>query len=231
MNIGYHLAEDFDRKVLLVDLDPQASLTDFMGLEPLDLEKTVYNSLINGEALPVFNDIYGMDLVPSNIELSAAELALVVADMRDFKLKQALSPLQDAYDFILIDCPPSLGILSYISLVASTHVLIPIQTHNKALKGTELLIRTIYRVQNGANRMLKVAGAIPTWYEASTNQGKRSLESIRKMGSKITIYPPIPKVIAFADASELNKPLALYNARLPVVENLRQIAYCLDTLS
>ena len=231
MNLGYHLAGDLGRKVLLVDMDPQASLTDFMGLEPLELEKTVYNSLIDGEALPVLNDIHGMDLVPSNIELSGAELALVMADMRDFKLKQVLETLLDSYDFILIDCPPSLGILSYISLVASTHVLIPIQTHNKALKGTELLIRTIYRVQNGANRILKVAGAIPTWYESSTNQGKRSLESIRKMGSQITIYPPIPKMIAFADASELNQPLALYNARLPVIENLRQIAKSLDTLS
>ena len=138
MNLGYHLAQS-QQSVLLVDMDPQASLTTFMGLEPSELGKTVYEAILGEEPLPIHQNIHGIDMAPANINLSGAELELVVADMRDIRLKEALEPVIAQYQFILIDCPPSLGILSYISLVAATHVLIPIQTEYKALKGTELL--------------------------------------------------------------------------------------------
>ncbi len=98
--------------------------------------------------MPIHSNIHGIDLTPANISLSAAELELVVADMRDTRLKEALEPVLEQYDFILIDCPPSLGLLSYISLVASTHVLMPIQTQYKAFCGTELLLSTVARVRS-----------------------------------------------------------------------------------
>ena len=229
MNLGYHLVQR-NNKVLLVDMDPQGSLTMFMGLEASELEDTVYNAVVDGDALPISKNIHGMDLAPSNIDLSGAELGLVMADMRDFKLKQALEPVVNNYDFILIDCPPSLGILSYISLVAATHVLIPIQTHNKALRGTELLFQTLARVQRGANRQLKVAGIIPTMYDGRTAQGNRSLDSVRQLGAQIPVYETIPIAIAFADASEKHMPLALYSSSHPTVKVLEKIAKSLDAL-
>jgi chromosome partitioning protein len=131
MNLGYHLQQR-QHRVLLVDMDPQGSLTLFMGLEPSELKETIYDSVIADRPLPVHPNIHGMDLVPANIKLSGAELELVMADMRDIRLQDALKPVQEQYDFILIDCPPSLGLLSYISLVSATHVLVPIQTQYKA---------------------------------------------------------------------------------------------------
>jgi len=174
MNLGYHLAKR-SQKVLLVDMNPQASLTAFMGLDPSELQETVYESIMNGSDAALRKNLHNMDLLPSNINLSGAELELVVADMRDSRLKEVLDPLSSHYDFILIDCPPSLGILSYISLVISTHVLIPIQTEYKALKGTELLLQTIARVRKRANRSLQIAGVIPTLYDTRTVQAFQSL--------------------------------------------------------
>ena len=231
MNLGYHLAQRRQR-VLLVDMDPQASLTAFMGLESSELEKTVYEAILLGEPLPIHKDIHNMDLAAANIDLSGAELELVVADMRDVRLKEALKPILKQYDFILVDCPPSLGILSYITLVASTHVLIPIHTQYKSLKGTELLLSTISRVRSRANRKLQVAGVIPTMHDARTLQGEMSLQSIQEQLSKIgAIYSTIPRSVAFADASQQHIPLALYNPKHPAVNLLDQIAKSLETLS
>jgi len=230
MNLGYHLAKRKHR-VLLVDMDPQATLTVFMGLEPSELDKTVYEAVVVGETLPIHKDIHNMDLVAANINLSGAELELVVADMRDIRLKESLEEVLEQYDFILVDCPPSLGILSYISLVAATHVLIPIETEYKALKGTELLLNTIARVRNRANRRLKIAGVIPTMHKGRTVQGERSLKSIQEQLSKIgAVYSPIPETVAFADASEDHVPLAVYKPKHPAVVLLDQIAKNLEGL-
>ncbi|MBF2057572.1 MAG: ParA family protein [Cyanobacterium sp. T60_A2020_053] len=160
MNLGYHLSQNY--KVLIIDFDPQGSLSLFMGLEPSELDATIYDSLINDEPLPIHSFSEGnLHLVPSNIKLSGAELELVTADMRDLRLVDTLSTIKDNYDFILIDCPPSLGILSYISLVASTHILVPIQTQYKSFCGTELLLSTVARVKKRANRDLEVLGFVP----------------------------------------------------------------------
>lgn len=231
MNLGYHLAQR-KKKVLLVDMDPQASLTVFMGLEPSDLDKTIYESVMASEPLPIHTDLHGVDLVPANINLSGAELELVVADMRDYRLKEALSAVVDKYNFIFIDCPPSLGILSYVSLVAATHVLIPIQTQYKALKGTELLLSTIARVRSRANKTLSVAGVVPTMHEARTVQGVMSLQSIQEQLAKIgTVFPTIPRSVSFADASQEHVPLALYSPKHPAVPLFNQIARSLEKMS
>lgn len=228
MNLGYHLGRR-KKRVLLIDMDPQASLTAFMGLEPSDLENTIYESVLLGEDLPIHAKMHGIDLVPANINLSGAEIELVVADMRDLRLKEAIEPIANQYDYILIDCPPSLGLLSYISLVAATHVLIPIQTHYKALKGTELLLNTIARVRARANKDLAIAGIVPTLHEAQTVQGSTNLEAIHQQLSRIgMIFPPIPRSIAFADSSQEHLPLALYQPKHPAVKILKTIAKDLE---
>ncbi len=230
MNIGYHLKE-LGRKVLLIDDDPQGSLTVFMGLEPNELTKTLYNAVAKEEDLEIVRDIFGMDLVPSNISLSTAEMELVGAIMGELRLRQALEDVKENYDFILIDCPPSLGILSIMSLVAATHVLVPIQTEFKALKGTELLLTTIVKTLKIANKKLKIAGFIPTMHDARTMQGENSLKAIYDQLSKVgAVLPTIPRTTDFANAAQSQKPLALYNPKHPAIKLLQEIAKTLDGL-
>ncbi|MBD2342309.1 ParA family protein [Calothrix sp. FACHB-156] len=218
-NLGYHLSMRHHR-VLLIDIDPQASLTTFMGLEPADLDKTIYDALVSesDEPIPIHRDLHSMDLIPANILLANAELELIFAELREFRLKEVLAPLLDNYDFILIDCPPSLGILSQISLVASTHVLVPIQCQFKALKGTDSLLKTVARVQRQLNRSLLIVGFFPTMYSASNSLDHRTLESIREqLSSLATIFPPLPRATAVAEAAEHGKPLALCPNKNPAI--------------
>lgn len=231
MNLAYHLQER-KHKVLVVDMDPQGSLTTFMGIDPSSLSKTVYDSVLHSSPLPIHENIHGIDLAPSNINLSAAELELVVADLRDMRLREALEPILNQYDFILIDCPPSLGLLSYISLVASTHVLVPIQTQYKAFCGTELLLNTVARVRKRPNRNLQIAGFIPTMYDGRNVQDARTLQAIKEQLQKVgAVYPPIPRSTAFADASEDHVPLAVLNRRHPAVPILKKIASSLEKIA
>ena len=231
MNLGYALAKR-KRKVLLVDLDPQASLTTFMGLDPVDLEKTIYQAIVAEEDLPIHTQIHQMDLVPSNINLSGAEIELVSALMRELRLKEALNPYLSKYDFILIDCPPSLGILTMISLVAATHVLVPIQTQFKAFQGTDLLLNTIARLRKSANKNLTIAGFVPTMYDARTAQESRTYQAIQEQLSPLaTVFEPIPKSIAFADATEQRMPLAVYKPKHPAVKIIKKMSAQLEKLT
>ncbi len=238
MNLGYHLSQispprkKQNYRILLIDLDPQATLTSFMGLEPDQLEATIYDAVINQKELPMYSDLHGLDLVPASVDLSSAELELVVADMRDLRLKYALETVQDKYDLILIDCPPSLGILSYIALVAATHVLVPVQTQYKSFLGAELLLNTVSRVRSLPNRRLQIAGFVPTMYDARNTQDERTLTAIKEQLSSVaTVYAPIPRSTSFADAAEDNLPLAIYQPKHPAVKILKQIAQALTKLS
>jgi len=229
-NLGYQLAQ-LGHRVLLIDIDPQASLTIFMGLVPRDLKQTVHDAIVEELPLPIHSGIHGMDLAPANISLSTAEMQLVSASLRDFRLKEAIEPIEDDYDFILIDCPPSLGLLSYLSLVAATHVLVPLETHFKAFEGTGELLKTIARVRNKANRKLLIAGFVPTKYDARNSQDTRTLAAItEQLGSAGTIFPPIPRSTAFVDASESRMPLAVYDKGHPCVSILKKIALSLESL-
>jgi len=184
-NLGYHLCLRSHR-VLLVDIDPQASLTSFMGLEPAELKVTIYNSLV---------------------------------------------PEDEEY-FILVDCPPSLGMLSHISLVAATHVLVPIQCQFKALMGTDALLKTVARIRKRLNPKLEFAGFLPTMYQVSNSLDNRTLKSIQEQLETIaTIFPPMPRATAVAEAAEMGKPLALCpNKHKPTLELFNQIAIAMEKL-
>ncbi len=230
-NLGYHLAQ-LGHRVLLIDMDPQASLTIFMGLVPRELEQTVHSAIVEEQPLPIHEGIYGMDLAPANISLSTAEMQLVSASMRDFRLKEAIEPIEDDYDFILIDCPPSLGLLSYISLVAATHVLVPLETHFKAFEGTGELLKTVATVRNKPNRKLQIAGFVPTKYDARNSQDTRTLAAItEQLALAGMVFAPIPRSTAFVDASEERMPLAVYEPKHPSVEVLKKIAVSLESLT
>ncbi len=230
-NLGYLLALK-KRQVLLIDMDPQASLTTFMGLEPDELEQSIQQTIVDNQPLPIYPEmIHGMWLVPADINLAASEIQLSSAIAREYRLKNALAVVQDQYDFILIDCPPSLGLLSIISLTAATHILVPIQCQFKSLKGTELLLTTVAQIRNHTNQSLQFAGFIPTMLDSRTAQESRTVKSIQDQLSDLaTIYPPIPKTIAFADASEHRVPLALFDKNHHAVHTLKKIANSLDKL-
>jgi chromosome partitioning protein len=229
-NLGYHLSIKSYR-VLLIDIDPQASLTKFMGLNPNQLDKTIAEAIIDEYPLPIHHNIYGLDLVPSSRVLSSAEMQLVNAEMRDLRLRESIEPNLNDYDFILIDCPPSLGLLSYISLVAATHVLVPIETHLKAFEGTNELLQTVARVKNKANRQLKIAGFIPTRYDSRNLADSRTLAAIQsQLSSWGHIFPAIPRATAFVDATEERIPLVVHAPKHPAVSILETIATVIENL-
>lgn len=231
-NLGYHLACRSHR-VLLIDMDPQASLTTFMGLEPDELEQSLYDALKNEDPLYILEDLMKLDVAPTNLKLSAAEMELVNADLREMRLKNAIEPIQEYYDFILIDCPPSLGLLSYISLVAANYVLVPIETEFKAFQGTNKLLETVARVRSRANRRLKLAGFVPTRHDARKTQNVRCLGAIQEQLADIgMIFPPIPNTTSFPNASEARMPLALYDPKQKsALSVLEQLADGMEKLS
>jgi len=229
MNLGYHLAKRSQR-VLLIDMDGQSSLTDFMGYGDNEVQ-TAYESVIEETPLPIVKNVHGMDLVCSDVGMCHAEVLLTSIMMREFRLKQAIEPVLANYDYILIDCPPSLGILSIMSLVAATHVIIPVETHYKALKGLEKLFDTLASVRKGPNRNLKIGAVIPTKYNTSTNQGSRCLATLNDDLVEIGIVTnAIPQATAFTDASEKHMPLAVLDPKHKAVGVLDEITQILMAL-
>lgn len=222
MNLGYQLTCKGQR-VLLVDIDPQASLTIFMGLDPWELKKTIYHAIVELEPLPTQIQ-HGITICPSNIDLAGAEIELLNDGMRDTRLKNALSLVQDDYDFILIDCPPSLGVLAAISLHAATHVLIPVQTEYKAWMGTDLLLNTIAKIRQRSNPALKIKGFIPTLFNKGNTQHRRALEAIQNdLAQAGQVFPAVSDRTAFVNASERHLPLAVFAPKNDAVEILDQI--------
>jgi len=229
MNVGYALAARGHR-VLLVDMDPQSSLTVFMGLRPHELEATVAQSILEKGPVVLQPDIHGMDLSPSNLALSAADVRLATAIAKETRLKKAIAPLLADYDFILIDCPPTLGVLSLLSLVASTHVLIPMQTQFKSFIGLDLLLGTVSELQQeGVAPELKIGGVIPNLHDR-TSQSRDILDAVTEQFSGIApVLEPVPRAIAFADASMQNVPLAVYDPKHPAVAILDEISQQLES--
>jgi len=231
MNLGYQLTAKGHR-VLLIDMDPQASLTSFMGFDVSEQDLTIYDALISDEAPIPILQAHNMDFSPANIILANAEQELVLAEQRELRLKEPLSKIAENYDFVLIDCPPSLGILSQISLIAATHVLVPIQTQFKALMGTDSLLKTIKKVQRRLNKSLVIAGFCPTMFSTGNALDQRTLEAINEQLASIgQIFTPIPRATALAEASEYGKPLAISPKKnAAVLEIFDEIATSLEQL-
>lgn len=239
-NLSYHLAKR-NNNVLAIDLDPQASLTVFMGLEPhkLGVEETLYYALIKSALMKsqppvVKKDINGVDLIPTNIRLANVDQQLTATLEREKLLADVISSIPKKYDFVLIDCPPSLGIASTMALVASTHLLVPIQTQYKAFYGTDSLLNTVGKIQKRLNPNLQIVGFLPTIHAARNNHDHEVLEAMNEQLPDIApVLPPIPTCTALAEASEQAVPLALsrkagQNRR--VVKVFDQLAKMLEKL-
>lgn len=212
--LGYEIAQR-DKKVLLIDMDPQGSLTAFLGMDTPRDEPTIYDAIM-GEENPILPAVHerfdwGFDLAPATLKLAKAEMELAIADMKEYRLKTFIDQHQAEYDFILIDCPPSMGMLSYISLVASTHVLVPIQTEFKCQKGTNLvldMIRRVYKVRQaqGIKPPLKIAGFVPTLYQ-NNNHHNQVLSNIQELAQLAPILPTLESTIAMANSTNLQMPM------------------------
>lgn len=191
-------------RVLLVDLDPQASLTIGFGVDVSAMDETVYDVIAN--ETPLTNILThvreNIDLAPTNINLSVAELQLVSEIRREDRLKQALAPLKSNYDYILVDCPPSLGLLTLNALSAADRVLIPMSCDYYALVGVRLLLDTLRRVQERLNPDLKILGVLPTRYDGRTLHSKEVLQEVRnKLSGQVHVFDAvIRETVRFKEA-------------------------------
>ncbi len=218
-SLGAALAE-LGHKVLLVDLDPQACLTFSLGIDPEDLELSVHHVLTKGldplEAILETDD--GVDLLPATIELARAEADLLTRTGREHVIKSALESLDEdlgdeGYDWVLLDCPPSLGVLTVAALTAAGGVLIPLQCETLSHRGVGQLLDTVHDVRRFTNRKLEVWGVLPTLYDGRTNHSRTVLETISATYELEVVEPPIPKTIKFAEAPAAGRSILATAAR------------------
>ncbi len=227
-SVGVALA-DLGQRVLLVDLDPQACLTFSLGFDPEDVGASVHQ-LILGEVEPgaaVVSCEEGPDLVPSTIELATAELTLLTRARREQALRLALEPVRSSYDWVLLDCPPTLGLLTVSALSAATDVLIPLQCETLSHRGVGQLLDTIHDVKQYTNRGLNVLGVLPTLYDGRTNHARAVLEAIPETYGVAVFAPPIPKSIRFAEAPAVGRSVLSTATRSRGADAYRNVATAL----
>jgi chromosome partitioning protein len=213
INLGAALAE-LGRRVLLVDLDPQGALSVGLGVNPLQLDRTVYNLLMQDEVtvddVMLKTNVAGMDLLPSNIDLSAAEVQLVNEVAREQTLLRALQPVIADYDIILMDCQPSLGLLTVNALTAAHGVIIPLECEFFALRGVALLIQTIEKIQERLNPQLELEGILATMYDARTVHGREVLARVVEAFGDRVFHTVINRTVRFPETTVAGEPITSY---------------------
>ena len=213
INLGAGLAE-LSQRVLIGDFDPQGGCALGLGIEPGRLDLSVYNALLdrncNVEEVICKTSVPGLDLLPSNIDLAAAELMLVQEVAREQSLMRVLAPLRARYDFILIDCPPSLGLLTINALTAADGVLIPLETEYYALRGMALLMDSIEKIRERLNPRLHIDGIVATMVDSRTLHSKEVLERVKDAFGSRLFDTPIRKTVRFAEAPVAGESILTY---------------------
>jgi chromosome partitioning protein len=200
-SLGAAMAEE-GRRVLLVDLDPQGCLTFSLGQDPDKLPVSVHEVLL-GDVEPnaaIVETAEGMSILPANIDLAGAEAMLLMRAGREYALKRALAKL-DGYDVVIVDCPPSLGVLTLNGLTAADEVIVPLQCETLAHRGVGQFLRTVNDVQQITNSELKLLGALPTLYDSRTTHSRDVLLDVADRYDLPVLAPPIPRTVRFAEAS------------------------------
>ncbi|WCM43604.1 ParA family protein (plasmid) [Flavobacterium sp. CBA20B-1] len=221
VNIGAAL-NLLKKKVLLIDLDPQANLSQSLGISTEN--KTVYGSLRGEYPLTPFEYKKGFDVVPSTLDLSGAEIELASEPGREQILKELIEPIASKYDFILIDCPPSLGLLTLNSFVASNHIIVPIQAQYLALQGVVKLIEVIKKIQSRLNKNLQLTGLFVTQYDKRKVLNKNILESLDENFNKLLFKTQIRDNVSIAEAPVSKQDIISYNPKSYGSEDYKNLA-------
>ena len=215
------------KKVLVIDTDPQGNTTSGFGIEKNELENTIYE-LILGECsirdCIISNIIKNVSVVPSNVNLAAAEIELIGVDKKEYILKNEVDYVKDDYDFIIIDCPPSLNMLTINSMTTADSVLVPIQCEYYALEGLSQLIHTIDLVQQRLNPNLLIEGVVFTMYDVRTNLSNQVVENVRNNLDAKIYDTLIPRNIRLAEAPSYGLPINLYDSKSAGAESYRLLA-------
>nr|WP_216366133.1 MULTISPECIES: AAA family ATPase [Anoxybacillus] len=204
------------KKTLLVDVDPQGNATSGIGVEKHDIEQCAYDLLVEEvDVRQVIRptNIERLHIIPATIQLAGAEIELVPIVSREVRLQKALNPIKDVYDFIIIDCPPSLGLLTINALTSADTVLIPVQCEYYALEGLSQLLNTIRLVQKHLNSNLRIEGVLLTMFDARTNLGIQVIQEVKKYFREKVYETIIPRNVRLSEAPSHGKPIILYDAK------------------
>ncbi|WNS80852.1 AAA family ATPase [Domibacillus sp. DTU_2020_1001157_1_SI_ALB_TIR_016] len=215
VNLGASLAS-LDKKVLLLDIDPQGNATSGAGVEKKSVDQCIYDVIVDDVELADVikpTTAKGMFVAPATIALAGAEIELVSAISRELRMKRALEPLRESFDYIIIDCPPSLGLLTINALTAADSVLIPVQCEYYALEGLNQLLNTIRLVQKHLNKDLYIEGVLLTMFDARTNLSIQVAEEVKKYFHDKVYQSVIPRNVRLSEAPSHGKPVLLYDAR------------------
>ncbi|MET8166605.1 ParA family protein [Streptomyces sp. NPDC057456] len=227
INLGAALAE-YGRRVLLVDFDPQGALSVGLGVNPMELDLTVYNLLMErgmaADEVLLKTAVPNMDLLPSNIDLSAAEVQLVSEVARESTLQRALKPLMDDYDYIVIDCQPSLGLLTVNALTAAHKVIVPLECEFFALRGVALLTETIEKVQERLNPELELDGILATMYDSRTVHSREVLARVVEAFDDHVYHTVIGRTVRFPETTVAGEPITTYASNSVGAAAYRQLA-------
>ena len=226
INLSACLAEQ-GQKVLVIDVDPQGNTTSGLGIDKNNTENTVYELMLEEASIDdcIYKSVMDdLDVIPSNVNLAGAEIDLIDIDDREYILKKIVNSLKEKYDFILLDCPPSLSMLTVNAMTAANTVLVPIQCEYYALEGLSQLIRTINLVKQKLNPELEIEGVVFTMYDARTNLSLQVVENV-KANLKQTVYKTIiPRNIRLAEAPSHGLPINLYDSKSAGAESYRLLA-------
>lgn len=216
-----------EKKVLLVDVDPQANATSGIGFDPRQLERSVYDVLVNEEDIQSVikqTKVPNLELVPSHINLVGAEVELIQVVAREELLRNALNPIRDNYDFIFIDCPPSLGILTLNALTAADDVLLPIQCEYYALEGMGHLLNTIKLVQKSLNKKLNLHWVLLTMYDNRLNLCNQVAQEVRGFFKEKVFETVVPRNVRLSEAPSFGLPIILYDVSSAGAQNYMKLA-------
>ncbi|MFD1506916.1 ParA family protein [Georgenia yuyongxinii] len=227
INLGAALAE-YGRRVLIVDFDPQGAASAGLGINGHELDETIYTMLMTPRSdvreIIEHTDVEGLDVVPANIDLSAAEVQLVNEVAREQALARVLRPVQDDYDVVLIDCQPSLGLLTVNALAAAHGVIVPLEAEFFALRGVALLVETIEKVQDRINPRLRIDGILATMIDLRTLHSREVIERVRDAFGDKVYTTMIARTVKFPDASVATEPITTFAPTHPGAEAYRRLA-------